>query len=250
MLVITNAHAIDAQQKGYEIAKKSDRSDRGFASSQVKLNMVLRNASGNESARTLEIWTFEMPDESVGDKSLIIFSKPADVNGTALLSHAKILEPDNQWLYLPALKRTKRISSKNKSGPFVGSEFSFEDITGQELNKYQYKWLKAEPCGESTCDVIERYPLYKNSGYTKQIGWVSQANSQPIKIEYYDRKGQLLKTQKLSNYKLYNNKFWRALLITMTNEQTHKSTDLIFSDFTFDVGLNEGDFVKGTLKRL
>ena len=84
----------------------------------------------------LSLRTLEVPDESVGDKSLIIFDSPRDIKGTALLSYAKILDPDDQWLYLPALKRVKRISSVNKSGPFVGSEFAFEDFTALELNKY------------------------------------------------------------------------------------------------------------------
>ena len=100
-------------QKGYDIVARADRSDRGFADSRVQLEMVLRNAAGVETRRQLEITTLELPDESVGDKSLIVFSAPADINGTALLSHAQILDPDNQWLFLPALKRTKRISSKN-----------------------------------------------------------------------------------------------------------------------------------------
>ena len=74
----------------------------------------------------------------------MVFRTPRDIEGTALLSHAQILEPDNQWLYLPALKRVKRISSANKSGPFVGSEFAFEDFTALELNKYDYVWLSEE----------------------------------------------------------------------------------------------------------
>jgi hypothetical protein len=71
--------------------------------------MVLRNAAGQESTRALRIATLEKPDESVGDKSMVVFDTPRDIEGTALLSHAKILDPDDQWLYLPALKRVKRI---------------------------------------------------------------------------------------------------------------------------------------------
>ena len=96
----------------------------------------MRNKAGREATRALRITTLEIPDEQVGDRSLIVFESPPDIDGTALLSHAKILDPDDQWLYLPALKRVKRISSVNKSGPFVGSEFAFEDFTALELNKY------------------------------------------------------------------------------------------------------------------
>ncbi len=149
-----------AEKKGYEIAARSDRSDRGFGTSRVDLRMILRNKAGKEARRTLSIATLEIPDESVGDKTLIVFDNPPDIDGTALLSHAKILDPDDQWLFLPALKRVKRISSVNKSGPFVGSEFAFEDFTALELNKFTYRYLREEPCGELVCDVVERHPRY------------------------------------------------------------------------------------------
>ncbi|MEM9838103.1 MAG: outer membrane lipoprotein-sorting protein, partial [Pseudomonadota bacterium] len=96
-------------QKGYDIAARSDRSDTGFGSSEASAVMVLRNAAGQESpARKLRFLTLERENEDVGDKSLVIFESPRDVEGTALLSHAKILDADDQWLYLPALKRVKR----------------------------------------------------------------------------------------------------------------------------------------------
>lgn len=243
------AQEADFGKKGYEIAARADRSDRGFSDSRVDLEMVLRNAAGAESRRKLRITTLEIPDESVGDKSLILFSVPPDIDGTVLLSHAKILEPDDQWLFLPALKRVKRISSKNKSGPFVGSEFAFEDITGQELKKYDYVWLREAPCGALACDVVERRPRYENSGYTKQIGWIDQTHYQPRKIEYYDRKGELLKTQTFEDYRLYKDKYWRARVFRMKNHQTGKSTDLFFGGYVFGVGLDDGDFVKGVLRR-
>lgn len=239
----------NADEKGFNVAARADRSDRGFKDSRVELTMVLRNAAGAKSTRKLEISTLELPDEAVGDKGLIRFSSPADINGTVLLSHAKILDSDNQWLYLPALKRVKRITSSNKSGPFVGSEFSFEDIAGQELQKYEYTWLREEPCGSFKCDVVERRPLYKNSGYKKQIGWIDQKYFQPRKLEYYDRRGSLLKVQSFEKYKLYNGKFWRPLLIKMINKKTGKSTDLVFGVYSFKLGLADRDFVKGVLQR-
>lgn len=245
-----NAYAEQsAEEKGFAIAAKSDRSDRGFSDNSVKLTMVLRNAAGKESSRTLEITTLEVPDENVGDKSLVIFDSPRDINGTALLSHAKIIDPDDQWLFLPALKRVKRISSTNKSGPFVGSEFAFEDFTATELNKYTYKWLGEEPCGEFTCDIVERYPRYENSGYTKQISWIDQSVFQVRKLDFYDRKESLLKTLVFEDYKEYEGGYWRAHRLLMNNHQTEKSTDLVYSEYKFKIGLDDNDFVKGVLKR-
>lgn len=248
--VATLCIAATPEEKGFEIAARSDRSDRGFGDSEVALTMVLRNSAGQESRRTLTISTLEIPDESVGDKSLVLFQTPADIKGTALLSHAKILESDDQWLYLPALKRVKRISSSNKSGPFVGSEFAFEDFTAIELNKFTYKYLRDEACGELQCSVIERIPRYKNSGYTKQIAWIDTTDFQVRTIEFYDRRGDLLKILSLEDYKEYEGKYWRAQKLSMKNMKTQKSTELIYDKYEFGTGLKDRDFVKGRLSKL
>lgn len=250
VLLAGGAYAQTPEEKGFEIAARSDRSDRGFGDSLVELRMVLRNAKGQESKRVMEQRVLEVTDENVGDKSLVVFKSPADIDGTALLSHAKILDPDDQWLFLPALKRVKRISSKNKSGPFVGSEFAFEDFTALELRKYDYKFIGTEACGEFTCDIVERTPRYEFSGYTKQISWVDQEVFQVRKVDYYDRKDALLKTLTFEEYREYDNGVWRSHLLKMVNHQTGKSTDLIFSEFQFKTGVTNKDFQKGILARI
>ena len=238
------------EQQGFEIAARSDRTDLGFGDSRVALQMVLRNAAGQQSTRSLKIATLEKPDESVGDKSLVLFETPRDIEGTALLSHAKILDPDDQWLFLPALKRVKRIASSNKSGPFVGSEFAFEDFTAIELNKFDYRYTGTELCGDYQCDVLERQPRYENSGYSKQKAWVDQDVFQIRKVEFYDRRGDLLKVLELGDYRQYDNGVWRAHLLSMENMQTNKHTDLVYQNYAFDVGISDKDFTKGRLSRL
>lgn len=237
------------EERGWAIAARSDRSDRGFSDSTVELEMVLRNKAGKETSRTLTLWTLEVPNEDLGDRSLIVFERPADIDGTALLSHAKIVDPDDQWLYLPALKRVKRISSVNKSGPFVGSEFAFEDFTALELEKYSYRYLRSETCGDMQCDVVEQTPRYEHSGYTKQIAWVDQDVYQVRKVEFYDRRGDLLKTLEATEYREYEGGYWRPHHLQMTNHQTGKETALVYSDYRFGTGLKESDFVRGALKR-
>lgn len=239
----------DAERRGFEVAAKADRSDRGFGDSKVELEMILRNAADKESRRTLYISTLEIADENVGDKSLVVFDNPNDIKGTALLSHANILDPDDQWLFLPALKRVKRISSANKSGPFVGSEFAFEDFTALELNKYDYTWLDEEDYDGVVADIVERTPRYENSGYTRQISWIDRDIHQVRKVEFYDRRGDLLKTLILEDYRAYEG-IWRSHRMKMVNHQTGKSTDLVYDDYQFAVGLKESDFVKGRLTRL
>ncbi len=129
-----------------------------------------------------------------GDKSLFVFDEPRDVQGTAFLIHAHREDADDQWLYLPALKRVKRISSANRSGSFMGSEFAYEDMTAQEVEKFTYRYLRDEPCGDSTCTVTERFPVDKKSSYRRQLVWRDQDERRIRKVEYYDRKDAHLKT--------------------------------------------------------
>ncbi|TNE38568.1 MAG: outer membrane lipoprotein-sorting protein [Alphaproteobacteria bacterium] len=236
-----------SQISGFEIAAKSDRSDRGFGSSEVEVRMILKNAAGKETERRLLLSTYEVPSEEIGDKTLVKFTEPKDIRDTALLSFAHILEPDHQWLFLPSVKRVKRISTANKSGPFVGSEFSFEDMTGQELNKYDYKQLESAACGEFQCFRLERTPRYEGSAYSSQIAWVDSEHYQIRKVEYFDRKGDPLKVLRYEDFKLYHGKFWRPHSMKMENLQTGKSTELVFDQFNFDRGLDEKDFTKSSL---
>ena len=238
------------EEKGRWIAEQTDRRDLGWADSAVQLTMTLRNREGEQAVRRLSLASLEVADPKLGDRSLTLFSEPRDIEGTAFLSHTRILDPDDQWLYLPALKRVKRISSQNKSGPFVGSEFAYEDLVSQEVERYTYKYLRDEPCGQLTCYVTERYPVYEHSGYTRQVVWIDHADFQPRKIEFYDRKGDLLKSLELLEYRQYAGTWWRAHRLEMENRQTGKSTTLTFSDYSFKVGLGEGDFEKGRLERL
>jgi len=249
LFTASTALALTAEEQGYEIAALSDRSDRGFGDSRVDLQMILRNATGQESSRSLVITTLEVPNEDIGDKSLIVFRSPADIDGTALLSHARILDPDDQWLFMPAIKRTKRISSVNKSGPFVGSEFAFEDLTALELNKYDYRFLRSEACEALQCDVIERYPRYQHSGYSKQVIWVDQTDRQIRRTEFYDRRGDLLKTLSLDDYREYPGAIWRPHHFSMLNHQTGKSTELVYSGYAFGNGLDDRNFINNVLKR-
>ena len=112
--------------KGLEIATEVDFRDRGFGDTTSTMTMILFDQYGNSTSRKIRNRTLEGKDE--GDLSLVIFDTPADVKGTAFLSHTKKSGSDDQWLYLPALKRVKRIASSNQAGPFMGSEFAYEDI--------------------------------------------------------------------------------------------------------------------------
>ncbi|MFQ5771267.1 MAG: outer membrane lipoprotein-sorting protein, partial [bacterium] len=121
-LLPIDSKADSSEEKGLAIAKEAERRDKGFKDFTASMLMMLRNKRGKDSIRKIRIKTLEV--EGDGNKSLIIFDYPKDVKGTAFLTYSHKVGDDDHWLYLPALKRVKRISSHDKSGSFVGSEFA------------------------------------------------------------------------------------------------------------------------------
>ncbi len=250
ILLALAAHASLAEtpeERGLAIAIEADRLDSGFGDFTSDVKMILRNKQGQESIREIRSKTLEV--EGDGDKSLTIFDKPADVQGTAMLTFTHKEGPDDQWLYLPALKRVKRIASDNKSGPFMGSEFAYEDIASQEVEKYTYKYLRDEVLDGMEVFVFERYPVDEKSGYTRQLIWLDKEHYKERKIEFYDRKDSLLKTLVFADYHQYLDQYWRAHDMYMENHQTGKSTRLQQTNYQFRTGLTDRDFDKNSLKR-
>lgn len=244
-----NLEGLNPEEAGLAIAKAADERETGFVSTTSEMTMTLINRRGDKSIRNLRSKVLEVHGD--GDKSMSIFDEPADVKGTAMLTHSHGLEPDDQWLYLPALKRVKRISSKNKSGPFMGSEFAYEDLSSQEVEKYSYKLLGEEEIDGQNTYILERIPQYEHSGYTKQIAWIDTEHLRTVKVDYYDRKGSLLKTLTFSDYQQYKDKFWRASTMFMQNHQTKKATELKWGNFVFgSPEVKESDFVSNALKRV
>ncbi|WP_422081613.1 outer membrane lipoprotein-sorting protein [Ulvibacterium sp.] len=241
---ISWAIAQTPEERGLEIAKAAELADQGFGSSLVELKMILKNKNGQTSERTMTTRTLELIED--GDKSLIAFDSPKDVKGTATLTYTHKVGSDDQWLYLPSIKRVKRISSNNKSGPFVGSEFAYEDLSSQEVEKYTYKFLEAK----GNLLLVEQDPVDPKSGYTRRIVTYNKDKGYRIeKVEFYDRKNALLKTLTYSDYKLYKDKFWRAATFNMVNHQSNKETLLKFSEYDFGVSFSGDDFSQVALQR-
>jgi outer membrane lipoprotein-sorting protein len=234
------------EDKGLSIVRQQELRDNDFKDFIADLCMVLKNQRGQESRRLLRIQALEVQGD--GDKLLTIFDKPKDIKGTAFLTFSHKFEDDDQWLYLPTIKRVKRVSARNKSGSFVGSEFAYEDISSQEVEKYTYKWIRDEVYQGQECFVIERFPLdKKNSGYIRQVVWIDKREYRNLKIDYFDRKDFLLKTQTFTEYEKYADRYWHANEMKMVNHQNGKSTDLLWSNYTIGVGLDEKNFTKSRL---
>ena len=233
------------EANGLAIAEEADRRGEGFGDSVSKLTMTLFDGRGNSALREMSGKTLEMPDD--GDRTLLFFETPRDVAGTAFLTHSHGERDDDQWLYLPALKRIKRIASSNRSGAFMGSEFSYEDLGNDEVEKYDHRYL-----GDDAIDGVAMYRLERTpraeSGYSRQIVWLDQAELRAQKIDYYDRGGRLLKTLYPRDYRQYLERFWRPLTMEMVNHQNGRRTLLEWRDYRFGLELPPTDFERDALR--
>ena len=247
LLVIANTMAFADAERGLEVAMSVDAADRGWGDEEVSAEMILRAVDGREVKRFIRTRSIEVDGD--GDKTLVVFDRPADVKGTVFLTHAHKMGNDDQWLFLPALRRVKRISSSNRSGPFMGSEFAFEDIASEEVERYAYSFIEDGECIDGLdCYIYERYPVDESSGYSKQIVYADKEHHRIHKIEYYDRKNSHLKTLERSEYERFG-EFWRARRWEMTNHQKGKSTTVLWIDREFDLGFDESDFTKNAMQR-
>ena len=204
------------QEKGLRIASEAYFKNKGFNTQISSSELKIINAHG--SSMTRRMYSTQMETKKDGDKMLIEFLWPADVKGTKLLTWSHKNRNDDQWLFLPALNRVKRILSTNQSGSFVGSEFSYEDVGSDEFEKYTYLFLRDDLLNNRPVFVYERYPINSKSGYSKQIVWMDKQYYQPLKIEYFDRKKELLKVSIFADFKLYD-RFWLFHQVTVENVQ-------------------------------
>ncbi len=239
----------DANQKGLEIATKAKKSEAGYHDYSANIKMILQDASGSSASPDLLRLSFlEAPGD--GDKGLATFDAPGDVKGTSLLTFAHKHSADDQWLYLPSMHRVKRIAATNKSGPFMGSEFAFEDMSYEAVERYKYKFVKQDKCSLGSCFVVERIPLDPDSGYSKQLVYWDTKDLRTAKIEFFDRKGDALKTYEGSKFQKFAGRFWRPTHMVMSNQQTGRKTLVEWSGFHYRVGLTSRDFDTNSLQRI
>ncbi len=234
---------------GLAIFQEADRRASGYQDLSVDLEMILRDRRGNQSQRQLKIRQLEMAED--GDRLLVVFDSPKPIRGTALLSYSYKFAPDDQWLFLPAFKRVKKITSKNRSGPFLSSEFAFEDLALQEVEKFTYRLLESESDESGAYYLVERTPVDDTSGYSRQLVRLDQAELRIQHIEYFDDRERPLKTLTVSGYEFYLERFWKPAQMLMENIQTGRSTQLVWHDYQFGLGLDsQRDFSTNSLRRV
>ena len=249
-LLAAPAQAETAAQKGERIARASSAGESGFRDFIVEGEMILFSARGATSTRRFGMRTVEN-DADDGSRSLLIFEWPGDIRNTALLTHSFDRAPDDQWLYLPAVGKVRRISGSGRAGSFVGSEFAYEDMLDQNVEEFDHEWLRAEACPSDplTCDVIDRRAR-GGSSYSVQRLWIDQRDQRVRAIQYFDRRGAHLKTLSMSGYQKHEGRYWRPGVMVMTNHLTGKKTELKWSGHRFNQGVNATDFTPNALRNI
>jgi hypothetical protein len=228
----------DGQQAGRPAGQQLDAAaimERNFIASKVtgvrmEASMVLINDKGQQRERR-NTSVVALQSNGIDSKFAVRFSTPADIRGTAFLQVEHSDGDDDLWIYLPALKKSRRLVASNKKDSFVGSDFSYGDVSLPKVAKYKHALQRSEAMDGVDCFVIESLPgddtVKANSGYSKKITWVRSDNFVEAKVEYYDLAGRLLKTQRITKPQAVDpkNGRWFPLSREMTNHQTgHRTT--------------------------
>jgi hypothetical protein len=218
-------NARDIMEKNYFASKvKSLKTDS---------YMALINDKGQKRERK-SLNQVKLQPNGIDSKLLVQFSLPNDIKGTGFLQIEHSEADDDQWIYLPALKKSRRLVANNKKDSFVGSDFSYGDISLPKVNLYRHTLLRSEVVDAHECYAVESVPVddtvKANSGYSRKVTWVRADDFLEAKVEYYDLAGRLLKTQIVKNHKVLEPDTGRgfALYREMTNHQTGHKTILRF----------------------
>lgn len=249
LLIPLTAAADDS--KAREIMTKVDERDDGDNSTS-DMEMILIDKKGKKRIRKIKNFT---KDKGKDTQRILFFLKPADVKNTGFLTYDydDSDRDDDQWLYLPALKKTKRIATSDKSGSFMGSDFSYADMTSRDLEDYDFKLLKETEVKGAKTWLIESVPRSKEvieeTGYTKSLLFVRQDNYVVIRAIHFVKEGKKLKYFEIKKLELIDD-IWVGTELQMTTKKVKKTlhkTVLRFHDMKFNQPLDESMF---TVRRL
>jgi hypothetical protein len=225
---------------GREVMKNARARDTG-RSTHALVQMDLVDKSGGTSSRTVEM--VGSKDQAGNDRMVVIFHKPASVANTRFLTLERKGRDSDRWIYMPALKRVRRIAASEGGESFMGSDFSYDDISqDRDLDKDHHKLLREEPYQGRPCFVVEssaKDPA--SSQYGRRISWVSSEQWLPLKIDIYDKSDSLLKTAVMEKVEKIQN-IWTPMRTVMSNLQTGHSTLLVMQKFVYNENLPEGLF--------
>ena len=236
-----------SQYSGREIIQMVEDKPDGDNRRSV-MTMELVNHRGATRERTILSYSMDLGKDS---KSIMFFQSPADVKGTGFLSwqYDDPSKDDDKWLYLPAMKKIRRISgSSAKKENFMGSDFTYDDMGGRSVDEDEHKLLGEESLDGFTCWVIESTPLENDAVYSKTLSWIRQDALIPVKVEFYDRMGELLKTLVASEISREGG-FWTSGKLEMANHKRKHRTRIIIKEIQYNIDMNESLFTVPSLER-
>lgn len=241
--LISLAEPLWSQMDGKQIMESVYNRPSG-SDVQGDLVMTLTNKQGDERVRQLRQF---ITDNGKTEKTLMFFLAPADVRNTSFMSWSYADgKDDDQWIYLPALKRTKRISSDSKGDYFMGSDFTYDDLGDRHPDDDNHKLLREEKVGNEDCYVVESVSKETGYMYSKTITWVSKDNYIGLKREFYDDKRNLLKTLYINKFEKING-FWTILETEMVNTQKSHRTKMVFSNVKINQGIPDTKFTERSM---
>jgi outer membrane lipoprotein-sorting protein len=245
LLLLTGQSAIAAMSARQIMEAVDDRDDGDNGISEME--MILIDKNGHERKRNIRRF---MQDKGEDTRFIMFFQSPADVKDTGFLTYDydEYEKDDDQWLYLPALKKTKRIASSDKSGSFMGSDFNYSDMTDKNLDAYQFKILKETEVRGDNCWLIEAVPQTRKeieeTGYEKSLVFVRQDNFVVVRAVHWTSEGGKIKYMDIPKLEQVQG-IWVAREMTMTTKKAKKTqhkTILRFHDIRFNQDLDEGMF--------
>lgn len=208
---------------------------------------VLTNASGQSRVRQTSSLSQLLAD-GVRNRRVTRFSAPADIAGTAVLTVENNGKNDDIWVYLPALKKVRRLTASARRESFVGTDFSYGDVLGHPVAEWNHRWLRRETVGGADCDVVESRPrdpsVTAATGYGRRVSWLRKGDQVPVKTEYYDAAGALMKIYEASNIKLVDpaRRSFQPMRQVMRNMVTGHRTVIEYSSFRTNVKVSDADF--------
>ena len=218
----------DASRYGRELMEYADAYDSGWVDEVFQGEMALIDAAGRSVTRGFVRLGLERAPE--GDKVISRFTQPNDIRGVAALTFENRGASDDNWLYLPATKRVRRVSGANNRSSFQGTEFTFEDLSALDTQEYEFTYQGEEAItvdGESRqAHKIDAVPTYEDTGYSRLTIFLDPLTWVQVKVDYYDLAGVFLKTRLASELELFHERYWRAQRVEMVNHQTGKRTVL------------------------
>ena len=250
LLLVTGVQAGTSAQTGREITQKERDLHRSRDEQEISL-MRLVNKAGETKERRMVSYVL-MDSENLA-KTLIRFLAPRDIENTGLLTWEAKNGDDDQWLYLPATRKPKRIPSSGKKNRFMGTDFAFEDLRPENLALHTHTLIGSETVDGKDCYVIEAVPATErqagDSGYGKRKSWIRKDIHLTVKREYYDKKGKLEKVETRRNLVNVKGGMWRANEVEMHDVRIGSRTIVVTQSRSLDQGLNTSFFTEANLTR-